>query len=195
MAQWYGNGKQIYYLEEMKMKNIVYIAKSIDGYIAGKNGELDWLNATPNPENIDMGFASLMDAIDAIVMGRTTFEMVCSFGGPWPYNKHLFVLSNSLSKIPEKFQDKASLVKGNLKDILDTIHQKGFSTLYIDGGKTVQNFLKEDLVDELIMTTIPILLGDGIPLFGMLPKSMSFDHIKTEVFLDQLVQSHYKRRR
>jgi dihydrofolate reductase len=179
----------------MENKNIVFIAKSLDGFIAGKNGELDWLNTTPNPENNDMGFVSLMNEIDAIVMGRTTFEMVCSFEGEWPYNKPLFVLSNSLNEIPEKFKEKATLLNSNPKEILNNIHKKGFYKLYIDGGKTVQNFLKEDLIHELRVTTIPILLGDGISLFNILPKSLEFNHLKTEVFLNQIVQSHYERRK
>ncbi|MBT3383160.1 MAG: dihydrofolate reductase [Prolixibacteraceae bacterium] len=177
----------------MKNKNIVFIAKSIDGFIAGKNGELDWLQSIPNPENNDMGFVSLMNEIDAIVMGITTFEMVCSFDGEWPYNKHLFVLSNSLSEIPEKLKEKATLLNGSVNEILNNIHEKGFYKLYIDGGKTVQNFLKEDLIDELRISTIPILLGDGISLFDVLPKSLKFNHLKTEVFLNQIVQSHYER--
>ncbi|MCK5442138.1 MAG: dihydrofolate reductase [Maribacter sp.] len=179
----------------MENKNIVFIAKSLDGFIAGKNGELDWLQAIPNPENNDMGFVSLMNEIDAIVMGRTTFEMVCKFEGEWPYNKPLFVLSNSLNEIPDTFKEKATLLNGNLKEILNNIHKKGFYKLYIDGGKTVQNFLKEDLIHELRVTTIPILLGDGISLFNVLPKSLEFNHLKTEVFLDQIVQSHYKRKK
>ena len=177
----------------MKNKNIVFIAKSIDGFIAGKNGELDWLQSIPNPENNDMGFVSLMNEIDAIVMGITTFEMVCSFDGEWPYNKHLFVLSNSLSEIPEKLKEKATLLNGSVNEILNNIHEKGFYKLYIDGGKTVQNFLKEDLIDELRISTIPILLGDGISLFDVLPKSLKINHLKTEVFLNQIVQSHYER--
>ena len=79
--------------------------------------------------------------------------------------------------------------------ILNNIHEKGFYKLYIDGGKTVQNFLKEDLIDELRITTIPILLGDGILLFKVLPKSLEFNHLKTEVFLNQIVQSHYERKK
>lgn len=177
----------------MKSKNIVYIAKSIDGYIAGVNGELEWLNSIPNPENNDMGFVSLIKEIDAIVMGRTTFETVCNFGGEWPYSKQLFVLSNSLSQIPEQFKDKATLLKGSLQDILTIIHEKGYHVLYIDGGKTVQNFLKEDLIDTLIISTLPIVLGNGIPLFGTIPNSLNFNHLKTEVFLNQIVQSHYER--
>jgi dihydrofolate reductase len=178
----------------MEYKNIVFIAKSIDGYIAGVNGELDWLNSIPNPDNDDMGFLELMDEIDALVMGRATFETVCSFGVDWPYNKHVFVLSNSLKVIPEKLKEKASLLNGDIKKILNIIHGKGYNKLYIDGGKTIQNFLKEDLINELIITTIPILLGGGISLFRELPESMEFNHKKTKVFLNQIVQSHYIRK-
>lgn len=177
----------------MKNKNIVFIAKSIDGFIAGLNGELDWLNSVPNPENNDMGFQSLMKEIDAIVMGKNTFEMVCSFEGEWPYPKHVFVLSNSLKIIPQKFKDKATILNGSLSDILHDIHQRDFYKLYVDGGQIVQNFLKEDLIHELRITTIPILLGNGISLFNILPKRLEFTHLKTEVFLNQIVQSHYKR--
>ncbi len=176
------------------MKNIVFIAKSLDGYIAGPNGELDWLQAIPNPDNEDMGFTNLMDEIDAIVMGRTTFDMVSSFEGEWPYAKHVFVLSNSLTTIPEKLKEKASLLKGTVKEVINNIHAQGFKTLYIDGGVTVQNFLKEDAIDELVITTIPILLGKGIPLFGELTTSLTFDHVETKVYLNQVVQSKYLRK-
>lgn len=177
----------------MEPSNIVFIAKSLDGFIAGINGELDWLNAIPNPENNDMGFVQLMNEIDAIVMGRATFDVVCSFEGEWPYAKPVFVLSHSLKEIPEKYKTKASLLNGPIKEVLLQIHEKGCYQLYIDGGQTIHQFLKEDLIDELRITTIPILLGNGIPLFDVLPKSMKFSHLKTEVFLNQLVQSHYER--
>ncbi len=173
-------------------KNIVFIAKSIDGFIAGKNGELDWLNAIPNPDNDDMGFYGLMDEIDAIVMGKTTFETVVGFGGDWPYSKHVFVLSRSLKEIPANLKDKATLLYGAEDEILEKIHSKGYFALYIDGGSVVQNFLKADLIDELRISTIPIVLGDGVPLFAAMPKSLKFTHTKTEVFLDEIVQSHYK---
>ena len=179
----------------MKHKNIVFVGKSLDGFIAGKNGELDWLDMIPNPEQNGMGYYDLMEEIDAIVMGKTTFETVISFDIDWPYKKHVFVLSHSLNKIPETLKEKVTLLKGNEKDILNVIHNQGFHNLYIDGGKTVQNFLKADLIDELRISTIPILLGDGIPLFDILPKSLVFNHVKTEVFLDQIVQSHYQRKK
>jgi dihydrofolate reductase len=108
----------------MEKRNSVYIAASIDGFIADKNGEIDWLHSTPNPENSDLGFNEFNDRIDAIVMGRNTFETVCSFDIEWPYKIPLFVLSNSLKKIPKAYQDKAYLVKGSLLEVLEEIHQK-----------------------------------------------------------------------
>ena len=179
----------------MDKKNIVFIAKSLDGYIAGKDGELDWLHAIPNPDNIDMGFMPLMEEIDAIVMGRTTFDVVCGFGGPWPYSKHVFVLSNSLKEVPEGLEEKVSILQGSPEEILEKVHETANFKLYIDGGRTVQNFLQADLIDELRITTIPILLGGGFPLFGDLPKAMEWELIESKVFLNQLVQDSYKRKR
>ncbi len=179
----------------MKPKNIVFLGKSIDNYIAGKNGELDWLDMIPNPDQLDMGYNALMDEIDAIVMGSTSFKTVLSFDIDWPYLKPVFVLSHSIKEIPENLKNKVMLLSGTETAILETIHSKGYNTLYIDGGNVVQNFLKQDLIDELRLTTIPIVLGDGIPLFDVLPKSLKFEHVKTEVFYNQIVQSCYKRKR
>lgn len=179
----------------MEQKNIVFIARSLDGYIAGKNGELDWLQSIPNPENNDMGYNDLMEEIDAIVMGRTTFDVVCGFGGEWPYSKHVFVLSNSLKKVPDKLNKKVTLTNGNPREILNKINEKGYFKLYIDGGRTVQDFLKEDLIHELRITTIPILLGGGFPLFGDLANPMEFEHMDSKLFLNQIVQNHYKRKK
>lgn len=174
-------------------KNIVFIARSLDGYIAGPNGELDWLHATPNPDGIDMGFGALMKEVDAIVMGRGTFEVVCGFEGPWPYSKPIYVLSNTLTALPEKAQGKASLVKGGLKEVLVSIHSHGHRTLYVDGDQTIQSFLREDRIDDLRITTLPILLGGGAPLFGELSSPLQWEHVHSEVFLNQLVQNHYRR--
>ena len=127
----------------MKKRNSVFIATSLDGYIADKNGGIDWLHSTPNPYKIDMGYGEFTSQIDALVMGRITFETVCGFDMDWPYQKPVFVLSNTLTEIPERFKAKVHLVKGSLTEILEQIHQKGLYQLYIDGGATIQSFLKE----------------------------------------------------
>jgi len=179
----------------MDKKNKVFIAKSLDGYIADKNGGIDWLHSIPNPNNDDMGYKEFKNGIDALVMGRTTFETVVDFDVPWPYSKPVFVLSNKLKEIPESHKDKAFLVNGTLTEILEQIHGKGYGRLYIDGGTTIRNFLKEDLIDEMVLTTIPILLGGGSSLFGELPNELKFELTETKTFLNQISQSHYKRKR
>lgn len=180
---------------KMSTKNTVFIATSLDGFIADKNGGIDWLHSIPNPENDDMGYTNFISTIDAIIMGRNTFETVCGFDIDWPYTKPVFVLSNSLSSIPSKYSAHAQLVKGSLTQILETIHKQGFYQLYIDGGTTIQNFLKEDLIDEMILTTIPVLLGSGTPLFAPLQKTLQFECSNSKIYLNKVVQSHFRRTR
>ncbi|EIA1582085.1 dihydrofolate reductase family protein [Vibrio parahaemolyticus] len=173
------------------MANIVFIATSLDGYIADKQGKLDWLQSVPNPDNIDTGFVPLMERIDGLVMGRNTLDVVLSFGCNWPYSKPVFVLSNTMTEVPQGYEDKVFLVKGELNDL----NAKGFNELYIDGGVTIQNFLKEDLIDEMVITRFPILLGGGVPLFGDLEQPLNFRVTKSEVVLGTLVQTTYGRER
>lgn len=177
----------------MKTKNSVFIAASIDGYISDKNGGIDWLNTIPNPNNDDMGYFEFMQSVDALIMGRKTFETVLGFGIEWPYKKPVFILSNTLNEIPLNLKEKVFLIKGSLKNVLSEIYSKGYHNLYIDGGTTIQSFLKEGLIDEMIITTIPILLGGGAPLFSDLNDSMLFHLEKSKVYLNQIVQNHYIR--
>jgi dihydrofolate reductase len=177
----------------MVKRNSVFIATSLDGYIADKNGGIDWLHSTPNPDMIDMGYAEFMSKVDALVMGRTTFETVCGFDMDWPYEKPVFVLSHTLKKIPDDYKNKAFLVKGTLSEILEQIHQKGHHLLYIDGGTTIQGFLKEDLIEEMTITIIPILLGGGTRLFTDLPKALDFECVESKVYLNKIVQNHFRR--
>ena len=172
------------------MPNIVYIAASLDGYIAKKDGGIDWLLEISNPDESDFGFSEFIKNIDAIVMGRNTFELVLTFGS-WPYAKPVFVLSSSLKSIPEKLSGKAELLQGDPHSVLKKLNARNYFNLYIDGGKTIQEFLKLNLIDEMIITQIPILLGDGIPLFGALAKEQKFKLIKSEVLVNALVKNHY----
>ncbi len=174
------------------MTNSVYIATSLDGYIASSNGSLEWLNHFPNPTDSDYGYHEFMDGIDAIVMGRKTFDIVSSFS-TWPYSKKVFVLSHSLKDIRPDLVDQVELVSGDLNAIVKKLQQAGYHNLYIDGGQTIQSFLKKNLIDELIISKIPILLGGGIPLFSAEHPMLQFDHCSTEVFEGGLVKSHYKK--
>lgn len=174
------------------MTNYVYIATSLDGYIATSDGGLNWLLEVPNPEQSDYGFAEFIEGIDAIVMGRNTFETVVSFR-VWPYERPVFVLSEHLKEIPAHLTGKAELASGDVRSLVERLRRRGYENLYVDGGLTIQSFLAADMIDELIITRLPVVLGSGIPLFGELDTMLQFEHTGTEVYNNALVKSHYIR--
>lgn len=176
------------------MANHVYIATSLDGFIATPEGDVDWLDETPNPEQSDYGYGDFIAGIDAIVMGRVTFEKVLTFGG-WPYDRPVFVLSTRLTALPDDLADKAEVVSGACPEVVGQLNDRGHKELYIDGGRVIQAFLEADLIDEITITRIPILLGQGIPLFDDLSHRLRFSHRKTDVYNNALVKSSYTRRR
>lgn len=175
------------------MSNKVFIATSIDGYIADANGNIDFLHSIPNPEGDDIGYTEFMKGVDALIMRRTTFETVCSFDVPWPYDKPVFVFSNRLTEISSEYQGKAFLVNVELNAVIEQIHEKGYRKLYIDGGKTIQSFIKEELIDEITITIIPIILGGGTPLFGDTRQEQRFKCTETKRYLDQVVQHKFEK--
>ncbi|MDV3347197.1 dihydrofolate reductase family protein [Leptothoe sp. ISB3NOV94-8A] len=175
------------------MANYVYIATSLDGFIATPDGGVDWLDDIPNPDQSDFGYGEFIKRVDAILMGRNSFEKVLSFG-TWPYEKLVFVLSNRLKHVPDNLVDSVEIVSGNdLKTLVGQLDKRGYHNLYIDGGRTIQSFLAEDMIDEMIITRVPVLLGDGIPLFDKLINKLQFRHNKTELFNNMLVKSAYSR--
>lgn len=175
--------------------NKVFIATSLDGYIADENGGIEWLETFPDINTIDTGYKKLMSEVDALLMGRATFEKVSSFDIDWPYTKPVFVMSNSWTHLKGKFSKEATLVSGSLEDVTQKIHGLGHKKLYLDGGGLIQSFLRKDLIDEMIITVIPILLGAGIPLFSDLPKALIFECKASKVFLEAVVQNHFVRKR
>lgn len=177
-----------------KNSNKVFIATSLDGFISDSNGGIEWLDTFSDINTIDTGYHAFVAGIDALVMGRATYEKVLSFGIEWPYEIPVFVLSNTLSTVAPEYEGKVFLLKGTVEEVLNQIHQAGYHRLYIDGGSVIQEFLRADQIDEMIITIIPILLGEGIPLFGSLPEPLVFECVQTKHFLDKVVQNHYKRK-
>lgn len=174
------------------MTCLVYIATSIDGYIARPDGGLDWLPPIEPEEGTDYGYNAFIDSIDAIVMGRNTFETVLGFD-EWPYPKPVIVLSRTLQTLPEQLDGKVQIHPGPIGALLEELETKGMQRPYIDGGKTIQSFLAEDRIDEMTITTIPILLGKGRRLFGNLEEDLRLHHLDTVAYPNGLVKSHYCR--
>ena len=177
------------------MRTTVYVGTSLDGFIARPNGDLDWLDNSENHnrEVLD-SYNAFMSKIDAVVIGRGTFEKVLTFPS-WPYEKKVFVLSTSLRQLPDAAREKAAVLSMKPGEVLRYLSNQRFSNIYVDGGKVIQAFLKEDCIDELVITRIPVLLGSGIPLFGDLDKDLRFKHVRTQVYSNGLVRSHYERKR
>jgi dihydrofolate reductase len=175
------------------MKSIVYIGTSLDGFIATTDGNFDWLSRFADEAAIH-SYEEFMTRIDAIVIGRGTFEKVLTFPS-WPYEKKVFVLSATIKQLPGALRDKATLLSMKPKELTNYLSGIGFSNIYVDGGKVIQDFLKEDLIDELIISKVPVLIGSGIPLFGFLDHELRFKHIRTVIQANGLVRSYYERER
>jgi dihydrofolate reductase len=175
------------------MKTSVYIGASLDGFIARNDGDIDWLT----PYSSDELFKAYVDFardIDAIVMGSGTYEKVITFP-TWPYDKPVYVLSSRLKQPPEGLQAKVLFIEMTPAQVLQHVAANGHAHAYVDGGKVIQQFLAADLIDRLIIGHVPIIIGAGIPLFGVVKHDLSFKHLRTEVFRNGVVQSYYQRER
>ncbi len=188
------------------MKISVYNAISLDGFIARLDGSLDWLEGSSGDEepealdspgrdanSDDYGFFEFLGLIDTMVMGRGTYEFVAA-GGEWPYEgKRTIVLSSTLGA-----DDVASHLAGKIEflaiepvALIEKLASEGAKHVYVDGGITIQRFLRAGLIDELILTRVPVLLGSGIPLFDDLDGDVHLKHVETRSFASGMVQSKY----
>lgn len=174
------------------MKASVFIATSLDGYIAREDGSIDWLGGGTSEAGDDFGYKEFIDSVDVIVMGRATFETLLGFDA-WPYgDKRLVVLSSRTPNIPDRRKESVEVMSGSPMQIVGELSKRGVNHLYVDGGKTIQGFLAAGLIQRMIITVIPILIGSGIPLFGALPGDVGLTHIGTTSFPNGFVQSTYE---
>jgi dihydrofolate reductase len=172
----------------------VFIATSLDGFISRTDGSIDWLNKAnaivPNGE--DCGYAQFMSSVDALIMGRNTFEQVLTFG-EWAYNSTpVVVLSRHLKTLPSNVPSNVSLSAENPKEIVERLSAQGLKHLYVDGGLTIQSFLVAGLIDEITITVIPVLIGSGKSLFGALSNDVQVEHVESKAFDFGFVQSKYR---
>jgi dihydrofolate reductase len=170
----------------------VFIATSLDGFIARPDGALDWLFGNTNPSE-DHGYDSFMERMDGVVMGRGTFDTVRRFEA-WPYSKPVVVMSRSLNELdlPPELAERVRITTEQPRALFERLGQEGWRRAYVDGGATIRSFLAEQLIVELILSRVPVLIGTGRPLFGGTRPDLLFEHRHTEAFPSGLVQSRYE---
>ncbi len=177
----------------MTAKTSAFIATSLDGFISRPDGSIDWLNQanTLVPSGEDCGYESFMATVDAIVMGRNTFEQVLTFD-EWPYGEmKVVVLSRKGVVVPDALRKNVSASMEAPELLVERLSSEGAQHLYVDGGKTIQSFLNVGAIDEITITVIPILLGTGRSLFGPLKLDVILRHVSTNTYTFGFVQSKY----
>jgi dihydrofolate reductase len=167
----------------------VFVGISVDGFMARPNGDLDWLPAGGGEPH---GYGEFMAGVDAIVLGRKSSEKVLTLG-PWVYgDKRVVILSTRPVDLSAVKGGVVEQMSGSPAEIVARLAASGARHLYIDGGITIQNFLRAGLIQRLVITRVPVLIGEGIPLFGALPRDIGLRHIATRHYPSGLVQSEYE---
>jgi dihydrofolate reductase len=169
------------------MKASVFIATSLDGFIARANDDLDWLPPGGGEEH---GYEAFMSTVDALVVGRRTYEKVLTFD-TWPYGQKPVVVLSTQALASAPPGAVVECMSGPPAEIVSRLAGRGVEHVYVDGGITIQRFLEAGLIQRLIITRIPVLLGSGIPLFGPLPRDIVLQHLGTRQYASGLVQSEY----
>jgi dihydrofolate reductase len=169
------------------MQASVFIATSLDGFIARANGDLDWLPASGGEPH---GYDEFMATVDALVIGRKTYETVLAFP-TWPYGRKRVVVLSTRPLAEAPSEAVVEQMSGAPADIWSRLASRGIRHVYVDGGITIQRFLQAGLIQHLIITRVPVLLGDGIPLFGSLARDIALKHVATHQYASGLVQSEY----
>ena len=167
----------------------VFIGTSVDGFIARPNGSLDFLPAGGGEPH---GYIEFFNSIDALVIGRGTFETVLAFP-EWPYgDKRVIVLSSGRLDLSKTPANRVEQMHGSPQEIVSKLEAQGVRHIYVDGGVTVQGFLRAGMIQRLIITRVPVLIGQGIPLFGSLPKDIRLEHVQTQHYASGLVKTEYR---
>jgi dihydrofolate reductase len=179
-------------MEDRMITAHVFIATSLDGFIAREDGDIDWLLQRDDPTE-DHGYTAFIADKDLIVMGRGSYEKVLTLG-TWPYDLPVLVLSKQLAgaAVPEGLKDKLRFSSLAPWDALEKLAQENVRRIYVDGGQLVQSFLRAGLVTDMVISTVPVLLGSGRPLFGALAQDIDLKLVSSRSFPSGLVQSSYR---
>ncbi len=178
----------------MNLHCSAFIATSLDGFIARSNGSIDWLESLNKavPAGEDCGYSHFMEGVDALIMGRHTFETILTFP-QWPYGeKPVLVVSRTLQHLPAHLPAHVEITRAEPAEIALYANSRGWRRVYIDGGELVQSFLRADLLTELTITTVPVLLGSGRRFFGELERDVSVRLKSSVSYPFGFVQSVYE---
>lgn len=165
----------------------VFIASSLDGFIARADGSIDWLALVDQPGGEYWGYGAFYSSVDALIIGRKTYETALAFP-EWPYaSKHCVVLTHR----PQPSQHGEELYGGALEPLLSRLGDEGVKRVYVDGGQVIGQFLAKGLIDDLTISIVPILLGTGAPLFSGPSRESRLELISSEQYPTGLVQLRY----
>jgi len=168
----------------------VFIATSLDGFIAREDGAIDWLEGWTGDG--DCGYSDFIASVDTLILGRKSFEKVLTFGG-WPYEGlRVVVLSSGSPTIPDTLRSSVEVLNLSPAECLRQLGATGSRNVYVDGGVTIQRFLRAGVIQDVILTRIPVLIGQGLPLFGELAEDIVLMHLGTTAYPDGMVQSRYR---
>lgn len=182
------------------MKCSVFIATSIDGFIAKRDGSVDWLDTSGNIEadmgdEADMGFKEFIESVDCLIIGRGCMEALSNFDltpDQWPYgNRRVIVLSKTLTAPPANLKDRVEMYSGDVTVLIARLEKQGYSHAYVDGGKTIQSFLDLRLINEITITSAPVILGEGIPLFGVTAHKIDLRNASVRAYPNDFIQQKY----
>lgn len=182
------------------MKCSAYITTSLDGFIAQKDGNIDWLDTAGKldaemGENGDMGFFEFINSVDCIIMGRKTMEWISEMDlsdDKWPYGYlKIIVLSKTLKEAPLNLNDKVEIFDGDIRKLINTLDEQGFCKAYIDGTKTIQSFIHLKLLNDITITRAPLILGSGKPLFDETIDKLKLENVSVVSFPNDFVQEYY----
>lgn len=179
--------KVLLYLYRMR-KLILYIATSLDGYIATPEGDLGFLSVVEQPGE-DYGYSTFIKTIDTVILGRKTYDKVLSFGIPFPHaDKRTYVITRT----PRATEGNIVFYTGSLPELVAQLKNENGKNIFVDGGaEVVHELMRHNLIDEFVISTIPVFLGEGIPLFRSGRPQLKLQLISSTSFEKGLVQSHY----
>ena len=175
-------------------KVVLYIACSLDGYIAKPDGNVDWLNTFPNPDGTDYGYGEFRSSIDTAIMGRRTYEEILGYGVEWPYSGMVVYVVTADKRFKVRSPDTYTIQR-NLREHVSGILSKTEKDVWlVGGGKLISLFLNQNLLDRMIITIVPIILGDGIPLFAENPRSSVWKLSNSKPYESGLISLTYDRK-